>query len=347
MIIRPRVQPVSVNARVPIGIRGQIHVAKLGRNGQRVPVRVDRNKRAWQRVWDHVQGNLITDGGLNYGLSGTTQPTSFSMELRFAQLTNWIHVGTGNAAPTTSDSALGTESARTNETMSLGTDGEVTLPSTGVGQFRRVRVFDYDEANGNLAEFGGGSDDSTTVLTRALFEDESEVPTPITKTSDELLIITYDLLSTVSPTSMTSDGTLLIDGYSTFDISSMAHEGAAGLTEQEFNHLGLWNSALRISPVTAVTTTYASNGGTKALGVPNQGLIGTEAYASGSFERIVTVDYGPQASGVTLAGYELTGAYAASGQRPLFTFRFDSPSGLVKDKDYRVTLSAKIAVARS
>lgn len=312
-----------------------------------MPVRVDRNKRAWQRVWDHVQGNLITDGGLNYGMSGTQQPISATMELRFAQLTTWIHVGTDNTTPTTSDSALGGEVARTNQTMSLGVDGEVTLPSTGVGQFRRVRAFDYAVANGNLTEFGGGADDSTTVLTRALFEDEEGDPTPITKTSDELLVVTYDLLSTVGPTSMTSAGTLDIDGYDTFDISSMAHEGMAGRTGEAFNHLGLWNSALRISPVTAVTTTYVSTGGTRALGVPTQGITGTEAYVAGSFERVVTSDYGPQASNVTLAGYELTGAFATQGNQPLFTFRFDNPSTLVKDKDYRVTLSAKIAVARS
>lgn len=344
MRITERPHPLILRALAPVGLQGRVHVAKLGRDGKRIPVRVDRNKRAFQRVWDHVQGNLITDSGLNHGLSGAESGTAGESVLRFNQLTTWVHVGTDNTTPDTSDSALGAEVGRTSATLSLGTNAEVTLPSTGVGQFRRVRAFDYEEANGNLTEFGGGAADTTTVLTRALFVDESDSPTPITKTSDELLVITYDLLANVSPISMTSAGTVTITGYDTFDISSMAHESMAGQASSEW--LGLWNSELRIKPVTAVNAAYQSVGGTGAVGA-GAGLGAAEAYVSASYERSVTAAYGPQVSDASLAGYELGTEYGVLGYRPFFTFRFDSPATLEKDKDYRVTLSAKITVARS
>src|SRR5690606_24895065 len=126
--------------------------------------------------------------------------------LRFQGLTQYVHVGTDNTTPTTSDSALGSEVARTNQALNMGPPSEVTFPSEGVGRFRRVRTFDYDQANGNLAEFGGGATNDTTVLTRELFRDEEGVPVVITKTEDELLIITYDLIANVSPTSMSAAG---------------------------------------------------------------------------------------------------------------------------------------------
>ena len=67
-------------------------------------------------------------------------------------------------------------------------------------RYRRVRAFDYHQANGNLTEFGGSALSAGTLHTRSLFKDGAGNPITITKTSSEQLVITYDVEFTAAPT---------------------------------------------------------------------------------------------------------------------------------------------------
>ena len=128
--------------------------------------------------------NVITDVGKN--LLGTSQ---------IANIIAFLEVGTGGAAPTTSDTALAAPlSPRSNNTgNNVGADSGAVTGSNGYVWRRISRILNDTEANGNLAELGfwtagtGG-----TLFSRALFKDGTGTPTIVTKTNQNVLRVIYE-----------------------------------------------------------------------------------------------------------------------------------------------------------
>ena len=349
LVIRDRPHELRVMVSPRVGLRGEITVMKFGRDRERLPVRVDRSRRAFQRVWEHRQPNLITNAGMDWGISGESSLGATSMA--YNRLTNYVAVGTSSGAPAFTDTALGAEIAVSNQTLDLGTVGAGTHLSEGYTRYRRVRSFDFGEANGNLTEFGGrdAAGTESAILTRDLFRDEASEPVPITKTDEEQLAIQYDIFASASPTSITSAGTVTFTGLGTFNISEMAFQGATGATGSGGGNAGgPWQGVCRVAPTTAFSTTYTANTVTLPDGVPSQGLGGfVEAYTGGSYERAIEATWPALAEDQTINGVYIVRPVFTSGRLPMFGWRFDSPASLTKDKDYRIVFNARIIMSRA
>lgn len=131
--------------------------------------------------------NLITDVGIDYLFTASTNG--------MYNATNYVAVGTGSTTPTTSDTSLESEIARTSNAGGFSdswfSDG--LSEDREYNYRRRTRVFTEEEANGNLTELGCFTSSSGgTMWNRQLFRDELGNPTTITKTSDDQLRIVYD-----------------------------------------------------------------------------------------------------------------------------------------------------------
>ena len=157
---------------------------------------IDRDGRV---VFEHQQSNLILDKGIIYAAQNRD----------FGNLHNYIAVGTGSTAPNTSQTALVSEVARSGTNLGLGPTG-IIVNGNGDYTIRFTRGFDYNQANGNLTEFGGSNSSSSSagVNTRELFRDGDGNPIVITKTSNERLAITYSLRIIITPVTLTDYGTL-------------------------------------------------------------------------------------------------------------------------------------------
>ncbi|MDH1660785.1 hypothetical protein N5E02_05070 [Stenotrophomonas sp. GD03777] len=98
-------------------------------------------------------------------------------------------VGSGNAAPAETDTAL---QARVASTSNINVQSNNSNVSPRYGWRRRTFRFAAGAAAGNLSEVGVGWT-STAVFSRALILDGSGNPTTITVLSDEVLDVTYEL----------------------------------------------------------------------------------------------------------------------------------------------------------
>src|SRR5690606_24522050 len=129
--------------------------------------------------------NLITNAGLDALAGGAT----------ISSRINYLAVGTGSSEPSYTDTTLDAEIARTNSNGGFG-DSDAMVGSGDLVQYwRRIRtrVFNQNEANGNLAELGFfNAAQGGTMWNRQLFRDELGNPTAITKTSEDQLRVTYE-----------------------------------------------------------------------------------------------------------------------------------------------------------
>lgn len=126
--------------------------------------------------------NLITDAGL-IGLGAT-----FSLYNLV-----YLAVGTGNTAPTVSQTALGGEIGRTNFDNGVS---RVEAMGPGNAYWRCIfsRLFTEAQANGNIAELGMFNASSGGVMwMRQLMRDTLGAATVLTKTSADQLRITYEI----------------------------------------------------------------------------------------------------------------------------------------------------------
>lgn len=126
--------------------------------------------------------NLVVDNGLD-GLADTG----------LERLTAKCHVGTGNAAPTTSDTSLASSVASTtstHEAWDYGGSASVGVVAYAWGT--RTFEFSIGSATGNLAEVGL-STTGNVFFNRQLFLDDSDNPTTVTVLSDEGLRVTAEV----------------------------------------------------------------------------------------------------------------------------------------------------------
>lgn len=201
------------------------------------PAKVGATVRGWlewrlvNRQGREVRGgegpNLILDQGLDE-IAATellTQEGSVGAPATYFPLIRYAAVGTDSSSPNASQTGLGTEVARTDATFQADT---ITRPSPGVYQLTRFIEFDYDEANGVLAEWGFSSSASVgaNLFNRALFLDGGGSPDAITKTDEEKLRLTYTLEVSLTPASMTA-GSFTLDGVGTVNGDYMLVGGPA------------------------------------------------------------------------------------------------------------------------
>lgn len=342
--VHDRPIPANTNGTARMGVQGSITVQKWDREGRRVPVRIDRNRKAWQRIWDHHQHNLITDAGMDYIMGGASQA------LRFSGALAYIAVGSGSGTPDVTDTALGNELLRTNQTLGLGTHGVESRPSTGVTRYRAFRAFDFNQANGDIREYGASSGPSDSILTRELFRNEGDDPITITKTSDNQLGITYDFDVTTGPTSLTTANTITIAGLGAYDLDFMFYRGAGS----SFSYVGS-SSALSLVPATAIGTTFdVASAITAPVGISLTTSLAPlpgsqiQTYTGGTFARTWISTYGAQVSGANLVGFALTQpSNTANNRYDLCAWRYNTPDVLAKDAAYRYISAATLTLART
>jgi hypothetical protein len=194
-IIRPRTPPP---ARFSASMRGWLRWSLTDRAGREAGA--------------GEQPNLILDQGLDQiavtqlmlQQGGTTAPATFFPIIRYAA------VGTDNTAPAVAQTALGAEIGRTGSTFA---SDSFTRPSNGVYEITRSIEFDFNQANGNLTEWGFSWDSTGPgqLFNRELFRDGLGDPEVVTKTDEFKLRLIYTLEIALSPVVMTP-GSFTITG---------------------------------------------------------------------------------------------------------------------------------------
>lgn len=223
--------------------------------------------------------NLILDQGLNR--LGQTPPGILS----------WMHVGTGSAAPTASDTQLQSLLATSNNSQG-GSGSYVAGPPAYVRSTQTIR-FNAGTATGNLSEVGvGWSGTASHLFSRALIKDGGGTPTTITVLPSEALDVTYEL-RVYPPADVT--GSITISG-TTY---------AYTIRPQQINSSSFWVASAWSSygPSAGYTTgshTWAYNGAIgSATGSPSGSSYGSGAsivasgsYSNNSYQRSVTMTFG-------------------------------------------------------
>lgn len=205
--------------------------------------------------------NLITDNGLELiGSAGGYYSN--------------ICVGSGNTAPSNSDTSLATFVAATStaQTTSSGNAGSAPW----FGQFTFTYRFAAGVATGNLAEVGLGSpSNGTNLFSRALILDGGGSPTTITVLSSEALDVTYQLRNYAPVSDAT--GSVVISG-TTYAWTARASNATAGtwqpLTAEQggISAVQCFNGA--IGAVTSQPAGSSDNGSASSI-----------AYSAGSHQR--------------------------------------------------------------
>lgn len=157
--------------------------------------------------------NVILNQGLDLAMikqGVADQPCGWPTFIGTERLIAYVAVGTGNSTPDVTQTALDNEIGRSGHTLNLGDCKTITKISDGVFDLGVTRAFDYDEANGNLTEYGGAikSSGANTLGTRELFRDGNGNPVTVTKTSDNRLVINYILRIALTPIAPTVQGTV-------------------------------------------------------------------------------------------------------------------------------------------
>lgn len=177
---RGRPDPGAAMAGLQYGLSADfdVTVRKIGADGDIVSERTP------------VRGcpNLITDYGLDYL---GTKPLSHGPGSTGDAFTTYLSVGTGNAAPAFTDTALAAKVAH----VAVGGVNDNTCAWDTLDPDRivvtRVFTFGVGAAAGALRELGLHGTAGGTLTTRALFKDAFGDPTVIDVDSDEQLIVTY------------------------------------------------------------------------------------------------------------------------------------------------------------
>ena len=316
--------------------------------------------RSGKVIFEHQQSNLILDKGIIYAAQNRD----------FANLHTYIAVGTGSTAPNASQTALVSEVARTNLTLNLGPDSEVIVNGDGDYTIRRTRGFDYNQANGNLTEFGGSNSSSSSagVNTRELFRDADGNPIVITKTSNERLAITYSLRIIITPVTLTDYGTLEFKDNNNNVV-------ATRLVKHTFTRHTITTRGIDLSIF--AKNAYTDSGGSVVLGgsydvvlaylssYPNTSYLGSSPEVGSSNANAMTFSYvgfssgqgtfglsnelGPEASDRTIYGVVL-GTMPTYNPGRSYIAVFTNPDGtanpFIKNKDYRLRMIFRFSISR-
>lgn len=279
--------------------------------------------------------NIITDQGLNR--IGTSSPLSSI---------SYCHVGTGNAAPAATDTALANFLAASN-TVEDDTSGAQAGSAPYYVYRQRTIRFSAGAAAGNLAEVGMGWASSGTVLfSRALILDGGGSATTITVQSDEYLDVTYEIR--IYPPSGDATGTITLDGE-VYDYTARACEVDA---YTQFSGWSLDDKANAKSPYTYSHTAYDGNIGTvlqspsgSSASVGSVSDVTENAYSDSSLQASVSatwgINYGNLGSGIRSVRFKVGWTF----WQIEFSAQSDS-STIPKDNTKSLTLTVTHSWAR-
>jgi hypothetical protein len=269
-IFVPKLRVAEVYHEAKVGVKGFIGWELIDRCG-----RVVRSS--------PLQPNMIVDAGLDYIL-GTGGHLANGLLL-------YCGVGSSNTPPDPSHTSLisqvGTRVNSNGGTGDVEENGpaEGTDPGPSYRRFRRVRLFDFNNANGNLTEVGfftaavGG-----TMFNRQLLVDEQGQPATITKTSSYQLRVIVEVRQYHDFSDSVAAGVIL--------------SGGATATEFEFQTrlLSVPNQTLWINPDYNNFYALAAQD-MPPYGTPPSGTTyrassgGYAAYVPGSFYRDYTATW--------------------------------------------------------
>lgn len=323
------------NARVGAGLNGWLEWQLLDRCGRAV--------RGGQ------QHNLFLNQGLNNmaNLSIANGAGSFQ----------WAVVGTDSTAPDVTDVALGAE---VGETQTKTSSWAWTRTGNGVYEGSCTYEFDFDEANGNLTEWGvgrGTSGGMTALYVRELFRDGVGDPTTVTKTSDYKLRLTYTLEITLTPVALTPasftiDGIGVINGdymwrggpaaeETTYSQRDLVTFGGLASGATSFGGGGLLVSSTVDSGVYDDTNGPSSNNN----GTPMPTTQTPSTFVAGTWERKHTATWGTAKGNVTIATIAAMGQQqTATNRRCGFVFIIDEGDRFTKDDLHTLTLTDAVTV---
>jgi hypothetical protein len=166
----PKYKDVGVEAG--IGVWGELEWQLIDKGNFLRPTVVRKGK----------QRNLIVNAGLN-GSKGLVGNINYY---------NYMDIGKGTAEPSTADTALvdSVLSARKSHQAQYSPAPVTGNPS--LAYTRCVFQFNEDEANDDLTEWGTFYSTTGAMWCRELFRDENGNPVVITKTSSQVLVLTYN-----------------------------------------------------------------------------------------------------------------------------------------------------------
>ena len=170
-------EEISANIPLKIGLQGMFTAELMNRSGDVVG------------TWKF--SNVITNAFMNGIGSG-----SFGVNGIYSAL-NRMRVGTGSAIPSGTDTNL--QAPIGNFVTSNGGIDDQTGFMSGSGTFdnyqwfQRSRLFDFNDASGNITEIAWFTTTNNTAIVRSLVRDSFGTPTSIPKTNDEQLRIRYEM----------------------------------------------------------------------------------------------------------------------------------------------------------
>jgi hypothetical protein len=264
MIIVPKIKELILPLSVATRVAGRYRIETQA-PGQKRRLRAEFN-------------NLIT----NNGLDQICNNASYSL---------YCAVGSGNATPSFTDTALQSLVGSTNSLFSSSRSVQPSSPYFGT--LTNTYNFPAGTATGNLAEVGVGAT-ATSLMSRALILNGGGSPTTITVLSSEALYVTYQLQQYVPPSDVTGSVTIAGTAYS----YTLRAASATG---------GVWALANEV-PILSIVTAYNGSMGT-ITGVPSGPSAGadsvsTAGYATGSY----TLNY---TTGFSLTAGNLSGGISA------------------------------------
>lgn len=264
----------------------------------------------------------------------------------FGSIGNYLHVGTGNTAPTFSDTGLENQIAVS--AFSAWTESNVVLNGTTYEK-ESVNAFTFTVGAvvGNIAELGVNSstNPSATFDTRALFKDGAGDPTTIPVTVDDQLVVTYYVKKFISMTPVSlqvTSGGNVIDYTIRPCISSQGKSGSAAhycssiyQTDANSNLFMYANNVniLTIDPVTYIPTT---TGGGFEISPEGSGSI---VLTGNGNEVTHTVTF--PISTANFQFVSLVPVTVSSLSYALFQIEFDGPNYITKNNTETVTIKIK------
>jgi hypothetical protein len=312
MILIPSKKILEPNRELmlpPVGLRGFYKIEAVRPDGRR-------------RLLADWFPNLITDAGLELigGAGGYF--------LRCV-------VGSGNTAPSNSDTALVSLVGSTTSLTGSTQTAQSTPPYFGT--LTMTYRFNAGVATGNLAEVGIGPT-NTNLFSRALILDGGGSPTTITVLSGEALDVSYQL-QLHSPT-VDVTGSVTISGVATAYTLRAATVTAAGnwAPSSSGDPGGPRNLTVYNGTIGAVTTTPSGSTASAPVGVP-------DAYSAGSHRRDSTFSLG-LVDGNVSGGVSAISYFCGLNFGDLGVFQVGFSPTIAKDSTKLLTLSLRHSWAR-
>lgn len=166
----PKYKDVGVEAG--IGVWGELEWQLIDKGNFLRPTVVRKGK----------QRNLIVNAGLNdtKGLVGDVSRHRY------------MDIGKGTAEPSTADTALVNSVLSARKTRQAQSSPALVTGNPSLAYTRCVFQFNEDEANDDLTEWGTFYSTTGAMWCRELFRDENGNPVVVTKTSSQVLVLTYN-----------------------------------------------------------------------------------------------------------------------------------------------------------